>query len=261
MIEVFSSGGGTQSTAIAVLICQGKLPKPDFVVIADTGREMITTWQYLESVTRPHLESVGVKVFRVKKEAYAEPGSVDIYSGYGNGHLLLPVFSDINGKPSKLSAFCSDKWKVVVVNNFLSREHGLTRSNYRKWIGFSMDETNRVLRMMDGKEYKAGLIRFPLVHDFPTKRHEAIRIVEKAGWPKPPRSRCWMCPNQSDYEWREVQRDYPDLFQRAIELDESIRKRDPHAYLHSTIKPLRDADLREEDDLFSSSCPSGECFL
>jgi len=43
MIEVFSSGGGTQSISITALIIQGRLPKPDFTVIADTGREMPTT--------------------------------------------------------------------------------------------------------------------------------------------------------------------------------------------------------------------------
>jgi hypothetical protein len=44
MIEVFSSGGGTQSAAIAALIVQGRLPKPDFVVIADTDYECSSTW-------------------------------------------------------------------------------------------------------------------------------------------------------------------------------------------------------------------------
>ena len=93
------------------------------------------------------------------------------------------------------------------------------------------------------------------------KRQEAIRVVERMGWPTPPRSRCWMCPNQSDREWREVQQNHQAEFAKAIELDEAIRERDPNAYLHSTIKPLRDADLSEEDDLFSGSCASGECFI
>ena len=70
-----------------------------------------------------------------------------------------------------------------------------------------------------------------------------------------------MCPNQSDYEWSEVQTDYPELFKEAIELDEAVRAKDSHAFLHSTVKPLREVDLSKEDDLFSGSCPSGECFL
>jgi hypothetical protein len=258
MTEVFSSGGGTQSCCIAALIVQGELPKPDFVVIADTGMEMPTTWAYLDSVVRPALKSVGIEVHRVSKEQYGQAWGMGIFS---KDSLLIPAFSDITGAPSKLSAFCSKAWKQVVVDNFLSREHGLTRSKYRKWIGFSFDEDRRIHRMMAGKEYKSGLIRFPLVQDIPTRRHEAIRIVEKMGWPSPPRSRCWMCPNQSDMEWYEVKRDYPELFDEAVGLDESIRRIDAHAYLHSSVKPLRLAELNPREDLFSASCPSGECFL
>ena len=72
-IQGFSTGGGTQSTCIAALIVQGKLPKPDFVVIADTGREMPTTWQYLDAVTRPALKAIGVEIHRVSKDQYGEP--------------------------------------------------------------------------------------------------------------------------------------------------------------------------------------------
>lgn len=257
MIEVFSSGGGTQSACISVLILQGKLPKPDLVAIADTGREMPTTWDYMDAVWKPALEAFGVPVFRVEKEKWAAPWGKGLFAT--SGDLMIPAFSSIND--SKLTNFCSKAWKSEVVNRWLSQERGITRSKYRKWIGFSFDETRRILKMQEGKEWASGLIRFPLVHDKITRRHEAIKTVEDFGWPKPPRSRCWMCPNQSDMEWNEVQNNHPSLFQEAINLDESIRERDPHAYLHSSIKPLKDADLSQEDDLFSASCPSGECFI
>lgn len=47
LIEVFSYGGGRQSAGISALILQGRLPKPDLVIIADTEKEKDTTWQYL----------------------------------------------------------------------------------------------------------------------------------------------------------------------------------------------------------------------
>lgn len=250
-----------QSTAISALICEGKLPPPDYVVIADTGLEMPTTWQYLDAVIRPAFKRIGIEVHRVSKNDYGEPAAKGMFSAHGEGHLLIPAFSNQSGKAGKLSGFCSDKWKVVVVNNFLSRNFGLTRSKYRKWIGFSLDETSRVLRMQKGQEWRDGLIRFPLVHDVPMRRHSVVKYVEKMGWPPPPRSRCWMCPNQSDFEWAEVKNDHPELFDAAKKLDEQIRQKDANAYLHSTIKPLAWADLTTEEDLFSASCPSGECFL
>lgn len=258
LVEVFSSGGGTQSACISALICQGKLPKPDIMVIADTGREMPTTWEYLDAVIRPAMAAIGVEVHRVLTRDWVSPADKHVF--HTNGSLLIPAFSNMHGTPSKLSSFCSDKWKVRVITRWLKKVHGLGRSQCRKWIGFSLDETKRVLRMQEGHEYKAGLIRFPLVHDVPTRRQEAIQIVERMGWPTPPRSRCWMCPNQSDYEWREV-KERPELWNAATSLDFSIRAGDPHAFLHSTLQPLSQADLTKPDDLFSGSCASGVCFL
>ncbi|MDF1516257.1 MAG: hypothetical protein P1S60_20775, partial [Anaerolineae bacterium] len=51
--QIFSSGGGVQSTAIAAMIVRGDIPKPDLTVIIDTEREKSTTWEYLEAVTAP----------------------------------------------------------------------------------------------------------------------------------------------------------------------------------------------------------------
>lgn len=258
MIQVFSSGGGTQSCAISVLILQGKLPRPDYVVISDTGREMPTTWQYLDSVVRPAFKAIGLEVHRVKRSEFASPWGRKLFAT--SGDLMIPAFSNQNGKPSKLSAFCSGAWKSETIDRWFSITQGLTRSKYVKWIGFSFDETTRILRMQKGKEFKKGLIRFPLV-EIPTRRHEAIEIVEKYGWPEPPRSRCFDCPNQSDKEWHQVKTIFPPLFKKAIQRDEQIRERDAHAFLHSSIAPLKDADLNPEEDLFSAGCSSGECFL
>ena len=38
---VWSFGGGVQSVAILVLVAEGKLPKPECVVMSDTGREFV----------------------------------------------------------------------------------------------------------------------------------------------------------------------------------------------------------------------------
>ena len=257
MLEIHSSGGGTQSVAISVLVLQGKLSKPDMVVIADTGREMPTTWEYMERWWKPALEEFGVPVFKIEKDKWSAPWGRGLFAT--NGDLMVPAFSSINN--SKLTNFCSKAWKAEAISRWLSQERGITRSKYRKWIGYSFDETRRILPMMAGAEFRGGLIYLPLVQTVRLKRHESVKVVTDFGWPKPPRSRCFDCPNQSDLEWAEVKVDHPLLFQSAIDRDEEIREKDPHAYLHSSIKPLKDADLSREDDLFSASCPSGECFL
>jgi hypothetical protein len=259
LLEVFSSGGGTQSTCISALIIQKRLPRPDYVVIADTGREMKTTWQYMDAVVRPAFNAIGIEVHRILKDEFASPWGRELFAT--SGQLMIPAFTNQSGEVSKLSAFCSGAWKQETLDRWFAKTLGITRRQRKHWIGYSLDEPKRWGRMIKGKEFLSGLIRLPLVHDIPTRRHEALRIVEQMGWPKPPRSRCFDCPNQSDYEWAEVKTDYPEDFTSAIERDETMRLRDPHAFLHSTAKPLRDADLSAADDLFSGSCATGDCFI
>lgn len=256
MINVWSFGGGTQSTAIAALVIQGRLPKPDFAIIADTGRETRTTWDYLEKVTGPALLAFGIQLHRVSANDFG-------YNGMGlfnrSDTLLIPAFTSLGEDGGKLSGYCSRWWKSDVAENYLSRAHGITRSKFCSWIGYGKDEQIRWARCMRGDDYKAGRIRLPLVIDVPLSRHECQKLIESMGWPVPaPKSRCWMCPNQSDSEWRSLPR---DEFQKAVQLEKEIQRTDPHAWLHKSMIPLSDVDFTQPDDLFNRPCDSGNCFL
>lgn len=256
MKQVWSCGGGTQSCAIAVLIIQGKLPKPDVSVIADTGREKGTTWDYMDKVLVPELAKVGVTLHRVKASEWASTS--DIFNP--SGTMLMPCFSTLNGN-GKLPAFCSSYWKRDALDKWLRVNMGLKEAERVKWIGFSLDEANRVIRMRRSVAYVLGQIRFPLVEDFPMRRRDAIRLVESMGWPTPPRSACWMCPNQGDAEWRDLKLNHPEEFAAAVALEKDIRARDPHAFLHGSCVPLDQVDFTEPADLFKAQpCESGGCF-
>jgi hypothetical protein len=264
LLQVFSSGGGTQSAAIAALIVQGRLPKPDFCVIADTGYEMPTTWNYWHGVIVPELAKVGVKAERIPLEFQSVPAHGRDWQSHNENTILLPMFSNQSGGKGKLKGFCSSRWKVEVVDRYLRRTHGIKRSQYCKWIGFSFDEQKRIAAMMQGEEYKRGLIRFPLAQaqDAIMRRHDSAALLFEMGWPEAPRSRCFMCPNQSDWEWREVKQDYPEYFQKAVDLERQILSVDHHAFMHQSCKPLDEVDFTQ-DDLFSSGaqCSTGMCFV
>lgn len=259
MIEVFSSGGGTQSTCIAALIVQGKLPKPDFVVIADTDYECGTTWVYLDSVVRPALSEIGVEIHRISGYKSIPEHGKDFLNHNGNT-LLMPLWTSQNGDTGKLSGYCSARWKVEVVDRFLSREFGVTRSKYRKWIGFSMDESRRAMRMMGGPEYSKGLIRFPLIHDMPMNRYRAIQTVQEMGWPTPPRSRCYICPNQQNTEWQDLKNNHQDEFEKAVQFEKEVQKHDPDMWLHRDCIPLNQVDFIEKQEVLDY-CSSGMCFV
>lgn len=262
--QVWQCGGGTQSCAIAALIVQGKLPKPDVSVIVDTGYETRATWEYKERVLDPELDKMGITLHRVKVSEW-NPKRAKLWHDYKDtsreSDLLIPAFSTLSGAVGKLSNYCTGRWKVETSDGWLSKVHGITRSRAVKWIGFSRDEQTRIVRMQRTDEYKNGLLRFPLLNDYPTTRREAIALVEALGWPTPPRSACWMCPNKSDNEWRLQRAERPDEFAKAIELEKQIHKRDPDAWLHKSCKPLDQIDFSQPDDLFLRPCDSGQCFV
>ena len=55
------------------------------------------------------------------------------------------------------------------------------------------------------------------------------------GWPKPPKSSCWMCPNKSNREWAEMQANRPQDFNAACELEEKLRLKDANFFFHQSF--------------------------
>jgi len=256
MKEILSFGGGTQSAAIAALIIQGKLPKPDVVIIADTGYEKSTTWQYLDSVIRPAFKEIGLEVHRIGQE-WATAGLI---STSGNS-VLMPMFTTQSDTIGKLSGYCSNEWKVRPMDRYLRKVLGIQKKDQKKWIGYSLDESRRAIRMMASEDWQKGRIRFPLVHDVPLKRHQAIREVEKMGWPTPPRSACYFCPNMGDDEWRDIS---SEELQLASQLEKKMQETDPFVFLHKSGKPILEVDFTKSDEqpeLFERACSSGVCFV
>lgn len=259
-IEIFSHGGGTQSAAITALIVQGRLPKPDYVCIVDTERERSTTWEYLDAVIRPALKTVGIDVHRIRKSEWgSRPEHGLDWLSHNRNTVLLPAFSNQTGVAGKLLGFCSKTWKVETQQRYVRQVLGVPTNQQRNWIGFSINEVRRAVRMQAGEEYRAGLIRFPLISDVPMRREQAIHYVtQEMGWPMPPRSACWNCPNQDDDEWQSLT---PQEFQAACELEKEVQNVDPFCWFHKSCVPLSQVDFtKREPDLFERACSSGGCF-
>ena len=249
-VQLWSSGGGTQSAAIAALIVRGDLPKPDLAVIADTGMEQGSTWEYMDEVISPALANVGVILHRASAREYAKVG---LYGGVNNGTLLIPAFTNQRGEPGKMPGYCSSEWKRRVVQRF-ARSRGITAADV--WLGISTDELRRVPAATTGRWRN----RCPLV-ELRMNRGDCVALVESMGWPTPPRSSCWMCPNHTQAEWREINGRKKD-WDAAVAFDKAIRRRDPDVYVHSDCKPLDEVDLSDQNGvLFGHECDSGHCFV
>lgn len=257
--QIWNNGGGTQSAAIAALIVTGKLPKPDLAVIADTGRERSSTWDYLNEHVGPALESVGVTIHRVAKERYSNK---DLFGGKDGETLLIPAFTTSSGDIGKMSGYCAGEWKRDVVRRWATAEHNVKAA--QNWIGYSTDEMGRAYKAQHAKKSQGKWItRFPLI-ELGMDRGDCIAVVRRMGWPAPPRSSCWMCPNMRMGEWREVMEDDRDR-PKVIQFDRELRSSDPHVWLTDQAIPIERVDFDDQNDVLfgreRGACDSGMCFV
>lgn len=251
--QIFSSGGGVQSAAITALIVLGELPKPDLAVIVDTEREKSTTWEYLETVTGPALASVGVEIHRVPKSGLA---TCDLLTC---GKIAIPAFTSAGASVGKLPTYCSNQWKRRVMQRWATKNQGVKTA--QTWIGFSVDEIGRAAKQIKGKPGKWG-VRFPLL-ELGMTRGDCLALVKEMGWPVPPRSSCWMCPNMHMREWREVMAGQDR--DKVIAFEREIRQHDHHVWLTDQCVPVETADFSTINETMwgdsGAECESGLCFV
>lgn len=246
--EILTYGGGIQSTTIAALIIAGKLPRPERIVMADTGRERSLVWNYLDEVTNPRLSTVGLTVERIDPTTYTRWGLTKGQSPNSEdeavGDLLIPVYTE-NGK---LPTFCSNEWKQRPVRRFL-RAQGYGPDNpVRLWFGMSLDEIMR-MRTSDVKWIENW---YPLTLNAETRmtRHDCLSFLEREGWPLPPKSACYMCPHRADDVWAEMKANEPADFAAAVQLEQEIRHGGKwgDVWLHKSRRPLDEADFTQKTD-------------
>jgi 3'-phosphoadenosine 5'-phosphosulfate sulfotransferase (PAPS reductase)/FAD synthetase len=247
---VLSYGGGTQTAAMCVLVANGLLPRPDYIIAADTGREVQSTWDYLSEIVEPLLARIGLTV----EIAPHSLSTVDLYAK--NGDLLLPVFTETG----KLPTFCSTEWKARVVQRYLRQTHGVSRAV--QWIGFSQEERSRVPKSEAPGPWQRT---YPLL-DLMLTRSDCEQIILGAGLPLPHKSACYMCPHRSNAEWREVRDRHPEQFAEAVRIDHEIREADERGavYLHRALVPLDEIDLDAAEPrsrVPERQCGLGMCFV
>ena len=236
--------------AIACLVQDGTLQKPERIVIADTGREATETWEYMVEVVNPMLSKIDLEV-EVAPHSLA---TVGLYAK--NGDMLLPMFTGTG----KLPTLCSNEWKKRVIQRWCRQQGYGPKNPLEMWLGISVDEVHRA------KPSGVGWMRYswPLLFQKPLRRDECVSLVRRAGLPNPPRSACWMCPHRSNAEWKRLRDHYPEDWARALALERSVQARDGRdgeVYLHRQGTELSLAELEDDSlDLFDE-CDSGFCFV
>lgn len=267
---IFSFGGGVQSHAVLVLAAQGKVQYDAFVfsnVGADS--ENPDTLTYIERVTKPFCAKHGLAFIEVAKRN-RKGEIVTLRSQVMRSDLksvVIPAYAD-GGGPANRN--CTNDWKIKIIDQWIKKQ---------KWphvvvgLGISTDEWTR-MRDTDWHDahITASEIRKPFGfwkrREYPLMtlnidRMRSHRIISEAGLPTPPKSSCYFCPHMRPNEWIEMRANQPELFEKAVEIEEAINAKGlPRKYVLSTLKkPLRDA-VGEQATMFPEDdrCDSGYCW-
>jgi len=265
---IFSFGGGVQSVAAMVLAAQGKIPYDTFV-FSNVGHdsENPSTLEYIEQIVAPYMQQHKLR-FEVVQRLNKAQQPVTLYEynmNPNNRSVTIPAHLK-DGGPGQRS--CTSDWKVRVIDKWIKTHcTGLVYVG----LGISVDEFTRMKKLKPVALRKAGPLkstRYPLI-DLRLTRDACIRIIQAEGLPIPEKSSCWFCPFHSAKAWLDLSVQQPDLFAKAVDLEEHINakrelKGKDQLRLHTSWKPLSQvvsgdqmAMFPEEDD----NCEGGYCFV
>jgi hypothetical protein len=265
-LRILSLGAGVQSTTLLRMIIHGELEPVDHAIFSDTGWEPKAVYKHLE-LLKQECADAGIPLHIVSNGNIRED-ALDPNKRFAS----MPVHIRNHKGQAIGRRQCTAEYKIkplMAKQRELAglkpgercKEHRITTV-----IGISWDETQRV------KDPAFSWIK----HDYPLidrriRRGECIDWNNSHGYPPPPRSSCIGCPYHNNSEWRAI-RDNPEDWADAIDFDEQLCTgrigellAPSEAYLHPTRVPLKDADIRSQEEagqgtLFDMEC-EGMCGL
>lgn len=213
-MNIVSFGGGTNSTAMIIGMYLHEIPI-DLILFADTGGEQPHTYEFIET-------------FNGWLEKHDLPKITPVYYTDKDGKRLtleMECFKD--GKlPAIAYGFkqCSLKHKISPQEKFCNHNPlccsvWAAGERVDKYIGYGAGETRRIEHAAfadeANKKYKN---HYPL-YVWGWDRAECIRAIDRAGLPTPGKSSCYFCPSMKKKEIENLWTNYPELFQRAVEME------------------------------------------
>lgn len=191
---VISYGGGVNSTALAILLIRQGV-RDGLALFADTGAEWPETYEFVFGHFRPYLEEHGWRLVIIGAEfrsrRYFPP--------------LVEVAERDKMIPLARVRWCTTEYKIRPLKRWC-RANGVDFN--RMPIGIAADEAHR---QPDKNR--------PLV-DWRITRDDCARVIAQEGLPIPRKSGCWLCPFQRRTQWVELSQKHPELFERAMQLEQ-----------------------------------------
>lgn len=270
-LTALSLGAGVQSTALLLLAVEGRIPRPDFAVFADTGWEPKGVYDHLDRLEREVAQPAGIEIVRVRSTGGTGEGIRADALAPNNRYFRLPVFmrfaeehqDEKGARPMILRRSCTQTYKTDPIFREYRRRLGATISASGRvgpapkgktiisQVGISTDELQRARTNVETWIENS----YPLL-DIGWSRQRCIAYLDDMGWGTTEKSACIGCPFHGNNEWRRLKDTDPESFADAVEFDEAIRNGPPRErtdgsrwgatfYLHGSGQPLADVPFRE----------------
>jgi hypothetical protein len=264
-----SYGGGVQSTALIVLATRHEIPF-DLALFANVGddSERPETLDYVRRIVKPWAEGrppghrVTVRELSRSLRDGSKAPSLLTAAMTAATSTIIPVRMS-TGAPGNRR--CTFEYKIAVIRKELKRLGASKRTPATVALGISIDEYQRV---RDSR--REDVINVHPLIDLRLSRVDCQRIIEDAGLPPAPKSACWFCPFQKPAQWDQLRRTRPDLFAKAVELEDRLHaqqaKRGTVVWLTARNMPLAEAirdtgQLRLMPDDDESCDVAGYCHI
>lgn len=216
---IASYGGGVNSTAMLIGAVERGIIF-DLITFADTGGEKPETYEYIwkfsEWLTDHGQQSITMVRNRSK------------YASLEDNCLKTQWL------PSKTYGFssCSQKWKLDpqrrLINNWAPAKAAWKNGQkVTKAIGYGVDEIRRA-KISDDEKYHYW---YPLI-EWKWDRECCVEVILHVGLTVPIKSACFFCPSSKKKEVLWLAATHPDLFQRAVDMENNS------AWRHEKVKGL-----------------------
>ena len=245
-IICLSMGAGVQTTA--VLLKYWKRYLNGYIIFADTGDEKAETYWYIENYLKPFCKEKGLRWVTVKHK---------------HGFSLMDWCMKRKIIPIRTRRWCTSDFKVKPINRFIRSLGAKTKTPVYTDIGISLDESHRANFSKNGPKYV--IAEYPLLDDNITRR-ECYTIIEKKGWPQPPKSGCDFCPYTKRKDMRKLLAEEPERFLKIVSMEKNDRYYPKKPLIG--VSPLENLllntsmdDFTDDEDVQLDSCDSGHCFV
>lgn len=264
-LHTMSYGGGVQSTALLVLMAQGRIT-PRIALFCNVGddSEHPASLRYVREIAVPFAEAHGIELHildRVKRD-----GTVETLYGRltkeGSRSIPIPVKMSRTGMPGTRS--CTADFKIRVISKWL-KAHGASKENPALVaLGISLDEMHRA---RTNSLEPCQRLDYPLLR-LRLDRADCVALIRAAKLPIPGKSSCYFCPFHSNHTWQRMREEETPLFDKSVALESLINTRRDllgrdRVYFHNRLRPLRLATTANRQgrlfDDVEGGCESGYC--